>query len=128
MGMTISTENIFRILIVDDETLVCWSLSKALSEKGYVVSTAQTAQDALRLMKKTEFNLVIVDLKLPDLNGIDLLREVKKECPRCKVFMISAFGTPQVREEALKEGALRFIDKPFDIEDVRESVRFALFS
>ena len=119
-------ENTFRILIVDDEALVCWSLSRALQEEGYEVSTVQSGEEALDIMTECKFDLVVTDLRLPQLNGMDLLREIKRRFPQCKVLMISAFGTPKVRDEAMKEGVLQFFDKPFDIKELRESVRFAL--
>jgi len=119
-------ENNIRILIVDDEALVCWSLSRALQEEGYEVSTAQSGEEALDIMTEWRFDLVVTDLRLPQLNGMDLFREIKRRFPQCKVLMISAFGTPQVRDEAMKEGVLRFFDKPFDIKELRESVRSAL--
>jgi len=119
-------ENTFRILIVDDEALVCWSLSRALQEEGYEVSTVQSGEEALDIMTEWRFDLVVTDLRLPQLNGMDLFREIKRRFPMCKVLMISAFGTPQVRDEAMKEGVLQFFDKPFDIKELRESVRSAL--
>jgi len=119
-------ENTFRILIVDDEALVCWSLSRALQEEGYEVSTVQSGEEALDIMTECKFDLVVTDLRLPQLNGMDLLREIKRRFPQCKVLMISAFGTPKVRDEAMKEGVLQFFDKPFDIKELRESVRSAL--
>ena len=119
-------EDTIRILIVDDEALVCWSLSRALQEEGYEVSTAQSGEEALDIMTEWKFDLVVTDLRLPQLNGMDLLREIKRRFPKCKVLMISAFGTPRVRDEAMKEGVLQFFDKPFDIKELRESVRSAL--
>jgi len=119
-------EDTIRILIVDDEALVCWSLSRALQEEGYEVSTAQSGEEALNIMTEWKFDLVVTDLRLPQLNGMDLLREIKRRFPQCKVLMISAFGTPKVRDEAMREGVLQFFDKPFDIKELRESVRSAL--
>lgn len=126
MHVPVPSKKSYRILIVDDETLVCWSLSRALQEEGYEVFTVETAEEALHLLKKNGFSLVITDLRLPRITGMDLVRQVKKFYPQCKVLMISAFGTPQTRDEALKEGALKFIDKPFDIRDIKESVNTAL--
>jgi len=86
----------------------------------------QSGEEALDIMTECKFDLVVTDLRLPQLNGMDLLREIKRRFPQCKVLMISAFGTPKVRDEAMKEGVLQFFDKPFDIKELRESVRSAL--
>ncbi len=101
------------ILIVDDEKDMCSTLNDVLSDRKYNVSIANTKRDALRRIRTKIPDLVLLDLKLPDGDGINLLSKIKKNCPKTIVNIISAYGSEESREEARKRGAYAFIEKPF---------------
>lgn len=103
-----------NVLIVDDEEDLCWLLTNTLQSKGYNVSAAHSLIKAIACLKKKVPNLILLDLKLPDGNGIDLLPEIKAVAPQAVVVIISAYGSEEKRAEVKdKEGVHGFIDKPF---------------
>ncbi len=114
------------ILIVDDEPSMRMALSESLISCGYAVETANDGQDALRKLVKNEFRLVITDMRMPKLGGMEVLRSVKRNSPGTKVIVITAYGTVNTAVEAMKEGASEFIMKPFSLEDLETVVRNVL--
>jgi len=112
-----------NILIVDDEEDLCWLLSNALQSKGYNVSAAHSLTKGIACLKKKVPNLVLLDLKLPDGNGMDLLPEIKAVAPQAVVIIISAYGSEEKRAESKnQEGVHGFIDKPFTEERILETI------
>lgn len=101
------------ILIIDDEDDICWLLSKELKNKGYNVFIAYSGKEGISCFKKEEQDLVILDLKLPDISGEEVLEKIKDISDKSIVIMISAYGTPEVKKELKRKGAFCFIDKPF---------------
>lgn len=126
MLLKVVMEGKYRILVVDDERLICWSLTKALEKDYCEVVSAQTGEEALQRNREMNFDVVITDLRLPGIDGIDLLKEIRQTTPNCRVIIISAYGTPQIAVEAKEEGAFDFIDKPLVMDDVRKVVRASL--
>jgi len=118
----------YRILIVDDETLIRWALRKELEREGYEVFEAGTAKDALEIFLRDIPELVILDVKLPDDSGMNLLRKIKESDAFCDVIVITAFGNVSNAVEAMKLNAIDYITKPFDIEEVKIVVKKALES
>ncbi|MDY6844332.1 MAG: response regulator [Thermodesulfobacteriota bacterium] len=114
------------ILVVDDEKLIRWSLTQSLEGNGWDVISAETGEEALEKARQTMFHVVITDLRLPGMDGIDLLKEIKQINPDCQIIIISAYGTSQLAAEAKKLGAYDFIDKPFKIDEMKEVVRTML--
>lgn len=112
-----------NILIIDDEKDLCRLLGDALSSHGYNVKFANTKREAMSSLKSRLPDLVFLDLKLPDGDGLRLLSCIKKINPGTTVNIISAYGTEEVRDEARKLGAYGFIDKPFSEEDILRSIR-----
>ncbi|MBN2332190.1 MAG: sigma-54-dependent Fis family transcriptional regulator [Deltaproteobacteria bacterium] len=114
-----------RILIVDDEHLIRWSLSQPLLKAGYIVETAATGKEAL--VKKDEFNphMILLDIKLPDMSGMDLLKQFKEEDEDLIVIMITAYAHVNSAVQAFQYGAEDYIGKPFNLEAVRHVVRQA---
>ncbi|NOZ25784.1 MAG: sigma-54-dependent Fis family transcriptional regulator [Nitrospirae bacterium] len=102
-----------RVLIVDDEEIVRESCRRLLQPRGYRVAEAVDAGSALRLMETMSFDLVLSDLKLPDTNGIDLLKEIKESHPETEVILVTGYGTVSTAVEAMKLGAYDYIEKPF---------------
>lgn len=102
-----------NILIVDDELSVRESLEKVLSRAGYTTRTAGSGNDAIKILHKKQVDIILSDLKMPDGDGLDLLREVRKAYPYIEVILLTGYGTIEKAVEAMKEGAYDFITKPF---------------
>ena len=115
-------KQIRNILIIDDEKDLCSLLSDALSAKGYHVATANTRRKGMVCIKKEPPDLVFLDLKLPDGDGINILPKIRRLCPETIVIIISAYGSEDSREEAIKKGAHGFIDKPFTERDILKRI------
>lgn len=110
------------ILIVDDEKDLCSLLSDALRERMFNVSIANTVKEATAHLDGEMPDAVFLDLKLPDGNGMDILSQIKKIHPETIVFIISAYGSEETREEASEKGAYAFIDKPFTEDEILRNV------
>src|SRR3954471_19084961 len=117
-----------RVLVVDDEESIREFLEIMLRKEGYEVTCAEDGQKALELIKKKSFDLVISDLQMPNMTGIELLRHVKDQYPDILFMMITAFGTTETAVEAMKLGAYDYITKPFKIDEVRININNALKS
>jgi len=115
-----------RILVVDDELSMREFLGILLEGEGYQVDQADSAEQALRLMDGERFELVISDVSMPGLGGIELLSRIKAQAPETAVLMITAFTTAEQAVEAMKLGAYDYIAKPFKVEEVKVLVRKAL--
>ncbi len=107
-----------EILVVDDEDIVRESLHDWLDGVGYDVAVAASAEEALEILKKKKFNIMIADLIMPGLNGIELMKEAKKIYPTLAAVIITAHATIQTATTAIREGAFDYIEKPFCPEKV----------
>ena len=105
---------------------MCWALERALSQEGYQVTTATRGLQGIDLAKETDPSMVILDLKMPDLDGIEVLKELKKINPSLPVIMITAHGTIDTAIEAMKIGATDYITKPFKLEEIKVQIKQAL--
>lgn len=114
------------ILVVDDEAGMRAAVQEALQRKGYSVDVAGDGREAIRKIGATEYRMVISDMQMPGLGGMDVLKEVKKKNPHVPVLLITAFGTIGKAVEAVKEGAVDFILKPFTLDVLEETVEKAL--
>ena len=114
------------ILIVDDERNYLVVLEALLAPEGYETLTAENAQEALRIVREADLDLVITDMKMPGMNGMDLLEACKKEKPELPVIMMTAYGTIEMAVEAMKKHAYDYIAKPFQNEQLKLTVRKAL--
>ena len=115
-----------KILIVDDDPRMRKSLANLLHREGYVITEAPGGKEAADHLGSDVFDLVIADLKMEPLSGLDLLRLVKQMSPDVEVILITAFGTIEVAVEAMRLGAFDFITKPFQVEEILLRVRNAL--
>jgi DNA-binding NtrC family response regulator len=113
------------ILVVDDEPEMRIALTHALSRSGYSVETASNGFEGLSKFKKKDFNIVITDMKMPEMTGMEVLEGIKRISPQIPVLMITAFGTINKAVEAMKEGASDYILKPFSSEILEAAVRKA---
>jgi DNA-binding NtrC family response regulator len=114
------------ILVVDDERSIRVGLKGLLTKEGYEVSVAESGDEALRLLGNQSFDLVLTDLRMPGLDGLGLLKRIKEQYPDTLVVMMTAYGSEKIAVEAMKAGALDYIVKPFDNEEVKILVRQAL--
>jgi len=118
-----------RILVVDDEHDVTDNLSRFIARKfACEVEKAYNGSDALEKIKASPFDLVIMDIKMPGLSGIDVIKEAIKFSPGMKILAVSAYDSPEVANEALKAGAIDYIHKPQPIETLETRIRQALVS
>jgi two-component system, NtrC family, response regulator AtoC len=115
-----------QILVADDEALIRQSLRAALTQEGFNVSAAASGAEALQKFADERPDVVVLDLVLGDLDGLDLLRRFREEAPDTKVLVITAHGSIESAVSAMKLGAFDFIKKPFDLEEVIAAVRAAL--
>ena len=114
------------ILVIDDENLICWSLKKEFEKKGFEVRTARNAATGLKSFLENDPDITLLDIKLPDKNGIDVLSEMKKVNPEALVIIITAFGGVESAVMAIKEGAYDYIEKPFRLEQMEITINRAL--
>jgi putative nucleotidyltransferase with HDIG domain len=115
-----------RILIVDDEELICRLLAQRLTSEGYVCVTANNGREALSHFYKDTFSLIISDIRMPEMDGIELLKRVKDLNPNMMVIMVTAYPELDMAVEAMRLGAYDFIIKPADLDLILLSVRKAL--
>lgn len=115
-----------RILVVDDEKNIRLTLAQALESSGLLVQTAGDGAEALQKVTEADFSLVLLDLKLPGLDGLEVLRRIRQSRPKLRVIIITAHGTIAYAVEALKAGAVDFLRKPFSPNEIREIVRRVL--
>jgi putative two-component system response regulator len=115
-----------RILIVDDEEVICSILARRLTREGYACVTANDGREALRYFYKHPFSLIISDIKMPEMDGLELLKRVKATNPNMMVIVVTAFPDIDLAVEAMRLGAYDFIIKPADLDLVILSVKRAL--
>ncbi|MBN1164950.1 MAG: sigma-54-dependent Fis family transcriptional regulator [Candidatus Krumholzibacteriota bacterium] len=116
------------VLLVDDEDTIRMFLEKTLRDEGYEALTAATGEEALRLVTSNLPDLVLLDLKLPDINGIEVLQHIKNEVPEVSVIMLTAFGDIETAVSAIKQGAFDFVSKPVNLEQLLLAVEKGLES
>ena len=111
------------ILVVDDEAIVRESIRDWLKDAGYEVSVAESGEEALKMIQKQNFGVMILDLRLPGINGIDVLKKAKTLKPDIKSIVITAYPTMLTQEEATKLGAIDYLVKPIFPDKLEELVR-----
>ena len=114
------------VLIVEDESLIRWSLRQKFEERGYRVAEAESGSEALAALDGGLFDLVMLDYKLPDMTGLDILRRMRSEDHECVVIMMTAYSTVESAVEAIKLGAFDYITKPFQMDHLLFTVDKAL--
>ncbi len=115
-----------KIMIIDDEKIVGDMARISLEEDGYEVETFLTAAPALERLKEAPFDVVVTDLKMKGIDGLEVLRAVREMSPKTKVIMITAFANLDVAIEAIKGDVFDFFPKPVRIKELKESIRKAL--
>ena len=117
-----------RILIVDDEASICWSLSQALEDEGYRCQQASSAEDALRVASDFQPNAILLDVRLPGMSGLEALEALQATSPNCIVIIMTAFGDLQTAVTAIRSSAFEYLTKPFELDHALDVVRRGLES
>lgn len=115
-----------RILIVDDEAGMQRLLSRVLEREGYAATPVGSAKEALELISADSYDLVVTDIQMPEMDGLELLREIKEFDPSLPIVVMTAYGTVENAVEALRNGAFDYLTKPFETDEVRLAVAKAL--
>ena len=106
----------FEILIVEDEDIARKNLDRILSKEGYVISSVSSGYEAIDYLKRKEFDLVITDLKMEGIDGMEVLKYVKNNFPFTEVIMITGYATVESAVQAMKQGAYHYIAKPYKLD------------
>ena len=115
-----------RILVVDDETSMREFLDVFLSKQGYAVTDAKNGKQAVKMIKNNSYDLILSDIRLGDITGLEVLKEAKKKNSDTIVIMISAYSTTEIAVEAMNEGAYDFVPKPFDNNELKQTIAKAI--
>jgi len=107
-----------KILIVDDEMNMRRTLAAILSDEGYEVATAATGEEAVDLCSREQFGIVLMDVRMPGIDGVEAFRQIRRHREGVRVILMSAFSVEHLKEAALDEGAIAFLPKPLDLEKV----------
>ena len=118
--------SLVKILVVDDDSLMKEFLSETLTRSDFSVETASTGDEALEKIKEKEFDVILSDIRMPQMGGMELLKAAKEFCPAAKVMLMTAYGTIENAVEAMKLGAFDYITKPFSADDIEVKVNRAL--
>ncbi len=113
-----------RVLIVDDEEDLTWSISKHLSrdKDKFELIAVNSGMAALDVLAQVPVDLVITDIRMPEISGLDLLLKIRENYPQTKVVIMTAYGSSEIQEEANRRGCFKYIEKPFEIQDLRQLI------
>lgn len=112
----------WRILVVDDEENLNWSLVHSLRKEGYAADGAATGLEAQRRLSEMRYDCVISDVMMPGMDGFDLLQWIRRQQPTARVIMMTAFGSPTTKQEALNNGVVAYLEKPFDLRVLKDEL------
>jgi DNA-binding response OmpR family regulator len=115
-----------KVLVVDDEKNICENVSKILGKENYEVVQAQSAQEALEKLARENFSLMLSDMVMPGMNGLELLKRVKQEWPLTKALIMTAYASTDTAVKAMQLGALDYITKPFTPDELRRIINLAV--
>ena len=114
-----------RILVLDDEPIVCKRLKPALEKLGYEVDAFTQSPEAMRQIQRISYDIIITDLKMKEIDGMQFLSEAKKLHPDTEVIVITGFATMETAKQSLQKGVFDFIAKPFKLSEIQEVVNRA---
>ncbi|MFA5928770.1 MAG: sigma-54 dependent transcriptional regulator [Candidatus Margulisiibacteriota bacterium] len=115
-----------RILIVDDEASILHSFRRILKDKGYDVFTAQNGEEAIIQATAADFNLIIMDINMPGVNGLEAFKKIKLAKPKIPIIMMTGFGSTEITIETMRMGAYDYVTKPFDVNEITSLIDRAL--
>jgi len=114
--------NKLRVMVLDDEPIVCKRLKPALEKYGYEVDTFTQSSEAMEQIKQVKYDIIITDLKMKGVDGMQLLDEAKRQSPQTEVIVITGFATMETAKESFHKGVFDFIAKPFKLSEIQEVV------
>lgn len=123
---TAETMDKCKILVIDDEDIVRMSCQRILAPQGYEVKATKSAVEGFKMLAEECFDVVLTDLKMPDIDGIEVLRRVKEEWPDIEVIMITGYQTINTAVQAIKLGAFDYIEKPFTPDSIVSAIEKAI--
>ena len=115
-----------NILIIDDEETTCKIFSKILQEEGYTVYTALDGIEGLKIVRENPIDVIFLDIKMPKMDGIEILKRIKKSDAGIIVIVLTGYGTIELAKKAMRLGAFDFITKPFDLNFVKSIIKESL--
>ena len=115
-----------KMLLVDDETGYLAVLTKRLAKRGVEVTAAKSGSEGIQALRRADFDIAVVDLKMDDLNGIEVLKIFKKMVPTLPVIMLTGHGSEQAAREGLAMGAFDYLNKPCELETLMDRIKAAL--
>lgn len=115
-----------KVFVVDDEKNICENVSKILSKEKYEVVQAQSRDEALAKIEKNRYDLVVLDLKIPGVQGMELLRAVKEKQPETRVIIITGYASIENAKESARLGIVDYLQKPFTPDEIRNAAENAL--
>lgn len=115
-----------KVLIIDDEEDMCWAVAKGMQQEGYQVAIATGGPRGLELFQREGASVVLLDLKMPGMDGLEVLRRVRETDEKVPVILITGHGDMDVAMEAISSGATGYIIKPFQMDDLRQAVQRVL--
>lgn len=120
-----SRPGVLRVLLVDDEKDFLRIVSKRMSRRGISVVTASSGTESIGILRKEDFDVAVVDLKMEDMDGLDVLKIFKKMVPGLPVIMLTGHGSGEAAREGVRSGACDYLTKPCDLEDLIVKIRKA---
>ena len=114
-----------RVLLIDDEVGYVHVLSNRLSKRGFEVGKANSGSEALQCLRQQDYDVAVLDLKMEDMDGIEILKILKKMVPELVVIMLTGHGSAEAAHEGIKEGAYDYLTKPCELADLVEKIREA---
>jgi two-component system response regulator RegA len=118
MSTDLSKETLPSILLVDDDEVLRERLAQAIRARGYEVRTAGSAEEALREVARESPEMAVLDLKMPGMSGLDLLKELRQQDPSTRVLMLTGYGSIATAVQAVREGAVGYLPKPADADEI----------
>ena len=114
--------NSFTVLIVDDDQIIREQVDKELQRNFFKTVQASTGKAALEIFQKEVIDILLLDVKLPDMDGLSVLTQVKEKKPDCEVIVMTGFGGADIAVQALKRGAIDYLEKPLKLDDIKTAL------
>ena len=113
------------VLVIDDESVICDACELVLSEKGHAVTMSNTGMDGLNAIRQGRYDIVLLDMKLPDIDGMEILKTVQQEKPGLRIIVMTGYSSISNAVDAIKQGADNYLAKPFTEDELIEAVEKA---
>jgi len=118
--------NKIRVLVVDDEPKICHLIEELLKLEGYQVDVSFSGMDALQMLKRDDYQMMLTDLKMPGIDGLELIKKAKVESPEIRAIMVTGYATVDTAVQSLRHGVDDYITKPFNIFELKKAVKQTL--